>query len=241
MADSGSYRLRRYGVFEINQASLQLTYQSNSTFYQSLETNPLNGGINRKFSELLKSTIENHFLHALMRLDFKSLPSSITCKNISWRIGVHQIKITSYPGCPGNPTPEGIHRDDEAFTVQHLIRRHNIAFGENLFYGESKMPSLDAKIRLLQKDFFDSYYFDKSVWHSVSPVESLDGINEGYRDVLLLDFVPIREGILLWVCLKKIILKMIDKFFIYIKNFPEKEKTHQWQHIHNSINKTSSH
>ena len=27
------------------------------------------------------------------------------------------------------------------------------------------------------------------VWHSVSPVESLDGINEGYRNVLLLDFV----------------------------------------------------
>ena len=192
MADSGSYRLRRYGVFEINQASMKLTYQSNSTFYQSLETNPLNGGINRNFSELLKSTIENHFLHALMRLDFKSLPSSITCKNILWRIGVHQIKITSYPGCPGNPTPEGIHRDDEAFTVQHLIHRHNISFGENLFYGESKIPSLNAKIRLLQKDFFDSYYFDQSVWHSVSPVESLDGINEGYRDVLLLDFSPIR-------------------------------------------------
>ena len=197
MADSGSYRLRRYGVFEINQASLQLTYQSNSTFYQNLETNPLNGGINRKFSELLKSTIENHFLHSLIKLDFKSLPSSITRKNISWRIGVHQIKIKSYPGCPGNPTPEGIHRDDEAFTVQHLIHRHNIAFGENLFYGDSKIPSLDAKIRWLQKDFFDSYYFDKSIWHSVSPIESLDGINEGYRDVLLLDFVPIREGILL--------------------------------------------
>ena len=192
MADSGSYRLRRYGVFEINQASMKLTYQSNSTFYQSLETNPLNGGINRNFSELLKSTIENHFLHALMRLDFKSLPSSITSKNILWKIGVHQIKITSYPGFPGSPTPEGIHRDDEAFTVQHLIHRHNISFGENLFYGEGKIPSLNAKIRLLQKDFFDSYYFDQSVWHSVSPVESLDGINEGYRDVLLLDFSPIR-------------------------------------------------
>ncbi|MGY8783305.1 MAG: 2OG-Fe dioxygenase family protein [Fidelibacterota bacterium] len=43
---------------------------------------------------------------------------------------------------------------------------------------------------MVTKRFFDSYYFDKSVWHSVSPVESLDGINEGYRDVLLLDFVP---------------------------------------------------
>ena len=47
-----------------------------------------------------------------------------------------------------------------------------------------------AMISWLQEDFFDSYYFDKSVWHSVSPIESLDGINEGFRDVLLLDFVP---------------------------------------------------
>lgn len=197
MGDSGSYRLRRYGVFEINQASLKLTYQSNSTFYQNLETNPLNGGINRRFSELLKPTIENHFLHALIRLDFKNLPSSITRKNISWRVGVHQIKILSYPGSPGSPTPEGIHRDEEAFTIQHLIHRHNIAFGENLFYGDSKIPSLNAEIKWLQKDFFDSYYFDKSVWHSVSPIESLDGINEGYRDVLLLDFVPVAGKILL--------------------------------------------
>jgi hypothetical protein len=53
------------------------------------------------------------------------------------------------------------------------------------------MPSLEPKIRLSQKHFFDSYYFDQSVWHSVSHVESLDGINEGYRDVLLLDFSPI--------------------------------------------------
>jgi hypothetical protein len=189
MADYGSYRLRRYGVFEMNQVSLQLTYQSNATFYQSLETNPVNGGINRKFAPLLESTIENRFLHALIRLDFKSLSSSITRKDKSWRIGVHQIKIRSFPGSPGSPTPEGVHRDDEDFTVQHLIHRYNIAGGENLFYGDSRTQSKEAKIRWMQKDFFDSYYFDKSVWHSVSPVESLDGINEGYRNVLLLDFV----------------------------------------------------
>ena len=114
MADSGSYRLRRYGVFEMNQVSLQLTYQSNATFYQSLETNPVNGGINRKFAPLLESTIENRFLHALIRLDFKILSSSIARKDKSWRIGVHQIKIRSFPGSPGSPTPEGVHRDDEA-------------------------------------------------------------------------------------------------------------------------------
>ena len=190
MADNGRYRLRRYGVFYLSQKSLHLDYQSNATFYQSLESNPINGGINRGFSSLSDSTIQSHFLHALIRLDFKNLPNSITCKNKSWKIGVHQIKIKSFTGRIGLPTPEGIHRDDENFTVQHLIDRHNIASGENLFYGQSLNPSKEAEIKWLQKDFFDSYYFDKSVWHSVSPVESLDGINEGYRDVLLLDFVP---------------------------------------------------
>lgn len=190
MADNGSYRLRRYGVFNLDQRTLSLTYQPDNTFYQSLKTNPINGGFERGFAKLQDSTIGNHFLHALIRMDFKSLPSSITSKDASWKIGVHQIKIRSFPGNPGLPTPEGIHRDNEAFTVQHLIQRHNIALGENLFYGKNKAPSKIAMISWLQEDFFDSYYFDKSVWHSVSPIESLDGINEGFRDVLLLDFVP---------------------------------------------------
>ena len=190
MADNGSYRLRRYGVFNLDQRTLNLTYQSDNTFYQSLETNPVNGGFKRGFAQLLDTTIENHFLHALIRMDFRSLPNSITSKDASWKIGVHQIKIRSFPGNPGLPTPEGIHRDNEAFTVQHLIHRHNVALGENLFYGRSKVPSKMAMISWLQEDFFDSYYFDKSVWHSVSPIESLDGINEGFRDLLLLDFVP---------------------------------------------------
>ena len=190
MADKGSYRLRRYGVFSLNQKTLSLAYQSDNSFYQSYEANPINGGVNRDFAQLLDSTIENPFLHALIRLDFKSLPSSITSRVSAWKIGVHQIKIRSFPGNPGLPTPEGIHRDNEAFTAQHLIHRHNVTLGENLFYGKSKAPSKVAMISWLQEDFFDSYYFDKSVWHSVSPIESLDGINEGYRDVLLLDFVP---------------------------------------------------
>ena len=190
MSDNGNYRLRRYGTFIINQVSLKITYQPDSTFYQSLKTNPLNGGIKRKFSRLLKPTTENCFLHALIRLDFKNLPSTITSCYKFWKIGVHQIKIRSFPGSSGDPTPEGIHRDEEVFTVQHLIQRHNIDFGENLFYGSGEYPSQKAKTRLMQKDFFDSYYFDNSIWHSVTPIESLDRVHEGYRNVLLLDFVP---------------------------------------------------
>ena len=40
MADYGRYHLRRYGVFELNQVSLQLTYQSNATFISKLGNKP---------------------------------------------------------------------------------------------------------------------------------------------------------------------------------------------------------
>ncbi len=193
MADGGSYRLRRYGEFCLNTATSQLKHQPNTTFYQSLEINPLNGGIDRAFPPLLEKTINNPFLHSLIRVDFKNLPYDITRRSVYWKVGIHQIKIRAIPGCPGNPTPEGIHRDDEMFTVQHLIKRHNITGGENHFYGHGASPSVEVETILTQENLFDSYFFNRSVWHSVSSIDSADGITEGYRDIILLDFVPIES------------------------------------------------
>jgi hypothetical protein len=40
-----------------------------------------------------------------------------------------------------------------------------------------------------QKSYFDSYYFDRSLWHSVLPIVSVKRDGGGHRDVLLIDFV----------------------------------------------------
>jgi len=188
MADGGSYRLRRYGLYQLSATTDQLTHIPGAPFYQSIEINPLNGGEQRHFAALGANTVENPFLRELILFDFAQLTSN---KHIEgdWLIGVHQIRINATPGVPGNPTPEGTHRDDEDYTSQHLISRQNIGGGINYFYGNGPGPTGVPQAVWKQKSYFDSYYFDRSLWHSVSPIVSGNSDGDGHRDILLIDFV----------------------------------------------------
>ena len=188
MADGGSYRSRRYGRYRLSGATGQLAYIPGATFYQSTEINPLNGGEQRHFATLDANTVKNPFLRELMLFDLAQLTSNGHIEH-DWLIGVHQIRIVAMPGVQGNPTPEGVHRDDENFTSQHLIARHNIGGGINKFYGNGPEPAGRPQAIWKQQSYFDSYYFDRSLWHGVSPIVSGNRDGDGYRDVLLIDFV----------------------------------------------------
>ncbi len=188
MADGGTYRLRRYGLFRLSAATGRLTHIPGVSFFQSTEINPLNGGEHRHFAPLADETVKNPFLHELLNFDFAQLTSKKDIED-AWLIGVHQIRIVATPDVAGNPTPEGIHRDDETYTAQHLIARHNVDGGCNCFYGAESEPTRAPQVVWKQESFFDSYYFDRSVWHSVSPIVSSDRDGDGHRDVLLIDFV----------------------------------------------------
>ncbi len=188
MADGGQYRFRRYGLFQLSTTSGCLTHIPSRSFYQSIEINPLNGGEHRQFAPLTADTVKNPFLRELIRCDCAQLPSKKHIEN-DWLIGVHQIRIIATPGVQGNPTPEGIHRDDEDFTAQHLFARHNIGGGINHFYGSGPKPTVLPQAVWEQESYFDSIYFGRSQWHSVSPITSGNCDGDGYRDVLLIDFV----------------------------------------------------
>ena len=188
MADGGLYRFRRYGLFQLSATSGCLTHIPGRSFCQSIEINALNGGEHRHFAPLAADTIENPFLRELIQFDFAQLTSRKHIEN-DWLIGVHQIRIVASTGVPGNPTPEGIHRDDEDFTAQHLFARHNIGGGINQFYGGGPKPTVRPQVVWEQETYFDSIYFDRSQWHSVSPITSGECDGDGYRDVLLIDFV----------------------------------------------------
>ena len=188
MADGGRYRSRRYGVYQLSATIGQLTHIPGASFYQSIEINPLNGGEHRQFAPLDTDTVKNRFLRELILFDFAQLTSK---KHIEgdWLIGVHQIRIHATTGARGNPTPEGTHRDDENYTAQHLISRHNIDGGINYFYGSGPEPMTRPQAVWKQQSYFDSYYFDRSLWHSVSPIVSGNRGGDGHRDVILIDFV----------------------------------------------------
>ncbi len=188
MADGGKYRLRRYGRYRLSATSGHLTHIPDVSFYQSIEINPLNGGEHRHFAPLAADTIENPFLRELIQFDFAQLTSKKYIED-DWLIGVHQIRILATTGVQGNPTPEGIHRDDENYTAQHLLARHNIGGGINHFYGSGPEPTRRPQAVWKQESYFDSIYFDRSQWHSVSPITSGNRDGDGYRDVILIDFV----------------------------------------------------
>ncbi len=192
MADGGRYRSRRYGLFQLSAATGQLAHIPGASFYQSIDINPLNGGEKRHFAALGAEALENPFLRELILFDFAQLTSNKHIED-DWPIGVHQIRIIAVPGVPGSPTPEGTHRDDEHYTSQHLISRHNIGGGINYFYGNGREPTAVPQAVWEQESYFDSYYFDRSLWHSVSPIVSGKRDGGGHRDVLLIDFVKPRK------------------------------------------------
>ena len=188
MADGGKYRFRRYGLYQLSATTGQLSHIPGASFYQSIQINPLNGGEYRHFAALHANTVKNPFLHELIRFDFAQLTSKKQMED-DWLIGVHQIRILATTGVPGSPTPEGIHRDNETYTAQHLIARHNIGDGINYFYGSGPEATTRPQAVWKQQCYFDSYYFDRSLWHSVSPIVSGNRDGDGHRDVILIDFV----------------------------------------------------
>ena len=175
-------------MYELSATTGQLTHIPDAPFHQSIEINPLNGGEHRHFAALDADSVKNPFLHELILFDFAQLTSKKHIED-DWLIGVHQIRILATAGMQGNPTPEGIHRDDETYTAQHLIARHNIGDGINYFYGSGPEPTTRPQAVWKQQSYFDSYYFDRSQWHSVSPIVSGNRDGDGHRDIILIDFV----------------------------------------------------
>jgi len=177
MADGGCYRFRRYSRFIWRDGRLGLL--SGNSIYQELVDNPLNGGVQRTFAPILPEVLANPFLQAVILQDAHALGL-----RGDWQVGIHCVRILARPSRPGLPTPEGVHRDAETYTVQHLIGRRQVRGGVFTAYDEEKRPVF----HWLQLKRWDTLYFQGKLWHSASPVES---DSEGYRDILLIDFVPL--------------------------------------------------
>ena len=69
-----TFRRRRYGRYFWSPASGELSSMANEPYYQPEDQNGYAGGVAREFAQLLPHTVENPFLHALIRRTFDCLP-----------------------------------------------------------------------------------------------------------------------------------------------------------------------
>jgi hypothetical protein len=186
LAAGAKFRRRRYGRYSWSPAEDVLASLPNEPYFQPEDENPYAGGVVRDFAPLLPGTVDNPFLHALVRATFACLPLTDGKQGKRWEVRVHQIRIVASPDKPGLPTPEGIHQDGTDFLTLHLVRRQNIAEGESTIYDLDRQPIRHYTLR----EPLDSLVLeDPRIMHGVTPVHSADGRSPGFRDMLGLDFL----------------------------------------------------
>lgn len=183
MADGGRYRQRRHAIFRA-PASGTIARQPHQAHYQSLDYNPLHGGIERWFEPIEDAVASGDSLQTILafcRSAFGGLAPAIE----AWHVEVHQFRIEARPSEVGRPTPEGLHRDGVDYVLVLLVERENIASGVTTIHGAA--GEMLGQFTLTQP-FDAAIVDDQRVAHGVTPVEALDPAKPAHRDVLVVTF-----------------------------------------------------
>lgn len=183
MADGGRYRRRRHAVFAASGAR-GIERLPDAPHYQALHYNRLNGGIERWFQPILPEVADSAAFRALS--DFAhALFSQLAPEVERWQVEAHQFRIEALPDQPGQPTPEGVHRDGVDYVLVALIDRQNIREGTTTIHSADG-TQLGAFTLIDPLDI--ALVDDQRVWHGVTAVEPLDPGAPAWRDVLVLTF-----------------------------------------------------
>ena len=183
MADGGRYRRRRHAVFAAQVAS-PIERQPHQPHYQTLEYNPVHGGIARWFEPITPEIAAGATLQTVLAF-CRQLFETLAGRVPTWRIEVHQFRIEARGGEAGRPTPEGLHRDGVDYVLVLLVNRRNIASGT------TSIHALDGRAlgQFTLTDPLDAALVDDSrVAHGVTPVEAIDPSQPAHRDVLVVTF-----------------------------------------------------
>ena len=183
MADGGRYRKRRHATYAVTGAGQRARRMPYQPHYQTVDYNPLNGGVARYFAPILDDLHQSVTLAAL--LEFGNQVFSQISGNQQWHIELHQFRIEARDGRLGRPTPEGVHRDGVDFVLVVMIRRVNIDSGATTIF------DLDNRLvgEFTLRNAFDMVMVnDRKLYHGVTPITQIDADQEAFRDVLVITF-----------------------------------------------------
>lgn len=189
MADGGRYRRRRHAVFAVG-AGGGLSRQPHQPHYQSLDYNPIHGGIERWFEPVEAMVATGASLTTILefcRTAFGALAPAVA----SWHVEMHQFRIEARPAEMGRPTPEGLHKDGVDYVLVLLVNRQNIASGVTTIHGDG--GAMLGQFTLTSP-FDAAIVDDRRVAHGVTPVQPIDPSQPAYRDVLVVTFKDARAA-----------------------------------------------
>lgn len=184
LARYGRYRRRRHAVFYATCGGTLEPAPRHEPHYQSRAYNPLQGGIERWFEPIAAQVGSGNTMQSILRfcrVFFDALAPGVK----RWRIEAHQFRIEARFDLPGQPTPEGMHRDGVDYVLVLLIARYNIASGTTMIHApDGRELGSFTLIEPLDAALVD----DARVFHGVTAVEPVDARRSAYRDVLVVTF-----------------------------------------------------
>jgi hypothetical protein len=183
LPDGHRYRRRRHATMSARAGAVKVTREPHQPHYQSIDYNPLAGGIERSFepihADVVNSPAMQNILAFCCRLFGALRP------NTDWKIESHQFRIEARSDAPGRPTPEGVHRDGVDYALVLLINRTNIKSGKTTVHDLDDHPLGSFTLTTpLDTAIVD----DARVKHGVTAVEPIDPNRAAYRDVLVITF-----------------------------------------------------
>jgi hypothetical protein len=184
LADYGRYRRRRHAVFRVASAGV-ISREAHQAHYQSRAYNALQGGIERWFEPIAEPIGAGDTLSTILHF-CKNTFGALAPGVASWHVEVHQFRIEARSGQPGQPTPEGVHRDGVDYVLVLLVDRVNIASGTTTIHSAADGRLLGSFTLTAPLDA--ALVDDARVFHGVTAVEALDPALPAHRDVLVVTF-----------------------------------------------------
>jgi hypothetical protein len=184
LAQVGRHRRRRHAIYSAVDDGSPVTRAPHQAHYQSSNYNVLQGDIERWFAPIAPEVGSSESLRTILQFS-RDLFGRLAPETRQWHIEVHQFRIEAKPGEPGEPTPEGVHRDGVDYVLVLLVDRSNIASGTTTIHtAEGTLLGSFTLSRALDSALVD----DARVFHGVTPVTPLDPEAPSHRDVLVVTF-----------------------------------------------------
>ena len=180
LVDHGRFRRRRHAVFRAD-VDAPIRREPHRPHYQSRDYNRVYGGIERWFEPIDAEIAAGASLQTILRFCVGFF-SALAGEPTPWEIEVHQFRIEARPDEPGQPTPEGVHRDGVDYVLVLLVARNNIASGTTTIHAAD---GAHLGSFTLTRPCDAALVDDTRVFHGVTAVQPIDPAAAACRDVLV--------------------------------------------------------
>ena len=180
-------RNRAYLKLIWNRHLDRVTIAKNQNYFQSAQSNVLDGGRVRNFSvmdeRILHLSIMKNVIHTNMKIIKNFAPLRDHAELV---LGLHfiQYKVNKYGA--SYSSPDSLHIDDEPLVFVHLLNLTPNAWGGDNLIADLKTKEITHSVRLEKP--FETMVLTQDFYHAVTPLGAREG--EAKRDILLFTVEP---------------------------------------------------